>query len=113
MPADALLTCWLPVRLARSGPGARRPQACRASNLVGMAGAVAERSFEIRTYGCPMNVHDSERLAGLLEVSGYIKADNDSDELADVVVSDTCAVRQTADNKLYGNLGQLSSRRSC
>jgi tRNA-2-methylthio-N6-dimethylallyladenosine synthase len=54
-----------------------------------------------------MNVHDSERLAGLLEVSGYIKAD--ADELADVVVFNTCAVRENADNKLYGNLGQLYS----
>ena len=54
-----------------------------------------------------MNVHDSERLAGLLEVPGYIKAD--ADELADVVVFNTCAVRENADNKLYGNLGQLTS----
>ena len=54
-----------------------------------------------------MNVHDSERLAGLLEVSGYIKAD--AGELADVVVFNTCAVRENADNKLYGNLGQLYS----
>ncbi|MDQ1465026.1 MAG: tRNA-2-methylthio-N6-dimethylallyladenosine synthase, partial [Actinomycetota bacterium] len=52
-----------------------------------------------------MNVHDSERLAGLLESSGYIKAD--VDELADVVVFNTCAVRENADNKLYGNLGML------
>jgi tRNA-2-methylthio-N6-dimethylallyladenosine synthase len=54
-----------------------------------------------------MNVHDSERLAGLLEVSGYIRAD--ADQLADVVVFNTCAVRENADNKLYGNLGQLYS----
>jgi tRNA-2-methylthio-N6-dimethylallyladenosine synthase len=54
-----------------------------------------------------MNVHDSERLAGLLEVSGYVKAA--TDEVADVVVFNTCAVRENADNKLYGNLGQLYS----
>jgi tRNA-2-methylthio-N6-dimethylallyladenosine synthase len=52
-----------------------------------------------------MNVHDSERLAGLLESSGYVKAD--VDEPADVVVFNTCAVRENADNKLYGNLGML------
>ena len=59
-----------------------------------------------------MNVHDSERLAGLLESSGYVKAD--VDEQADVVVFNTCAVRENADNKLYGNLGMLyrSSRRN-
>ena len=52
-----------------------------------------------------MNVHDSERLAGLLESSGYVKAADD--ETPDVVVFNTCAVRENADNKLYGNLGHL------
>src|SRR4051812_19351057 len=52
-----------------------------------------------------MNVHDSERLAGLLEASGLVKAE---DGQADVVVFNTCAVRENADNKLYGNLGQLA-----
>ena len=66
---------------------------------------VAARTYQVRTYGCQMNVHDSERLAGLLEGAGFIKAD--ADELADVVVFNTCAVRENADNKLYGNLGQL------
>ena len=51
-----------------------------------------------------MNVHDSERMAGLLEDAGYIPADG---EAADVVVFNTCAVRENADNKLYGNLGML------
>jgi tRNA-2-methylthio-N6-dimethylallyladenosine synthase len=54
-----------------------------------------------------MNVHDSERLTGLLEAAGYV-ASPDSDQ-ADVVVFNTCAVRENADNKLYGNLGQLAS----
>ena len=63
------------------------------------------RTYQIRTHGCQMNVHDSERLAGLLEEAGYAKApDNDQ---ADVVVFNTCAVRENADNRLYGNLGQL------
>ncbi|GAB2463391.1 MiaB/RimO family radical SAM methylthiotransferase [Jatrophihabitans fulvus] len=62
------------------------------------------RTYEIRTYGCQMNVHDSERLAGLLEGAGYVKAD---DATADLVVFNTCAVRENADNRLYGNLGHL------
>ena len=53
-----------------------------------------------------MNVHDSERLAGLLEQAGYVHAS--TDEPADVVVFNTCAVRENADNKLYGNLGHLA-----
>ncbi|MCW2938637.1 MAG: modification enzyme MiaB family [Actinomycetia bacterium] len=62
------------------------------------------RTYEIRTYGCQMNVHDSERLAGLLETAGYLRADGAE---PDVVVFNTCAVRENADNRLYGNLGQL------
>ncbi|MDI9895051.1 radical SAM protein, partial [Rhodococcus sp. IEGM 1381] len=52
-----------------------------------------------------MNVHDSERLSGLLEEAGYVPADDGTD--ADLVVFNTCAVRENADNKLYGNLGML------
>ena len=63
------------------------------------------RSYEIRTYGCQMNVHDSERLAGLLEQSGYVLAR--PGDAADLVVFNTCAVRENADNRLYGNLGHL------
>ncbi len=63
------------------------------------------RTYEIRTYGCQMNVHDSERLAGLLEAAGYDRADGA--EPADLVVFNTCAVRENADNRLYGNLGHL------
>jgi tRNA-2-methylthio-N6-dimethylallyladenosine synthase len=65
-----------------------------------------QRSYEVRTYGCQMNVHDSERLSGSLEAAGYVKADG---EQADIVVINTCAVRENADNKLYGNLGHLAS----
>ncbi|HEY0637666.1 MAG TPA: tRNA (N6-isopentenyl adenosine(37)-C2)-methylthiotransferase MiaB [Pseudonocardiaceae bacterium] len=64
------------------------------------------RSYQIRTYGCQMNVHDSERLAGLLEESGWVRAAADDDE-PDLVVFNTCAVRENADNRLYGNLGHL------
>jgi tRNA-2-methylthio-N6-dimethylallyladenosine synthase len=70
-----------------------------------MAGATTQRSFEIRTYGCQMNMHDSERLAGLLESAGYHRAVAGTDP--DVVVFNTCAVRENADNRLYGNLGHL------
>jgi tRNA-2-methylthio-N6-dimethylallyladenosine synthase len=67
---------------------------------------MAARTYEVRTYGCQMNVHDSERIAGLLEAAGYLKApDGDT---ADVVVFNTCAVRENADNRLYGNLGHLA-----
>ncbi len=64
------------------------------------------RTYEVRTYGCQMNVHDSERLSGLLEDAGYVAAG--TGEQADVVVFNTCAVRENADNKLYGNLGHLA-----
>ena len=64
------------------------------------------RTYEVRTFGCQMNVHDSERLTGLLEEAGYVAAPADSQ--ADVVVFNTCAVRENADNKLYGNLGHLA-----
>jgi len=67
------------------------------------------RTYQVRTYGCQMNVHDSERLSGLLESAGYVDIAGvpDPPETADVVVFNTCAVREHADNKLYGNLGQL------
>ncbi len=65
----------------------------------------AARSYQIRTYGCQMNAHDSERLAGLLEAAGYTPAPGDS--RPDLVVFNTCAVRENADNRLYGNLGHL------
>ena len=55
-----------------------------------------------------MNVHDSERIAGLLEAAGYVKAGDDTaDSPPDVIVFNTCAVRENADNRLYGNLGHL------
>jgi len=72
------------------------------------AGAlVPARTYQVRTYGCQMNVHDSERIAGMLESAGYALAA--PDDLADVVVLNTCAVRENADNRLYGNLGHLAS----
>ncbi len=61
--------------------------------------------YFIETYGCQMNVHDSERMAGLLETSGYDRADTDAD--ADLVVINTCSVRERAEDKLYTRLGEI------
>jgi len=63
------------------------------------------RTYAVRTYGCQMNVHDTERISGLLEEAGYIRGD-EADGV-DLVVLNTCAVRENADNRLYGNLGHL------
>ncbi|WP_345496594.1 tRNA (N6-isopentenyl adenosine(37)-C2)-methylthiotransferase MiaB [Nocardia callitridis] len=68
--------------------------------------AESARSYEVRTFGCQMNVHDSERLSGLLEDAGYVRAVPGA--TADLVVFNTCAVRENADNKLYGTLGHLA-----
>ncbi len=70
------------------------------------------RRFHVRTFGCQMNEHDSERIAGLLVEQG-MEPTNDV-ELADVVVFNTCCIRENADEKLYGQLGamkQLKDRR--
>ena len=66
-----------------------------------------ERSYVVRTFGCQMNEHDSERIAGLLEADGLVPAADLAD--ADVVVLNTCCIRENADNKLYGNLGHLKT----
>ncbi|MGC8627460.1 MAG: MiaB/RimO family radical SAM methylthiotransferase [Acidimicrobiales bacterium] len=63
------------------------------------------RRYFVRTFGCQMNEHDSERIAGLLEADGMLPAGRLED--ADVVVLNTCCIRENADNRLYGNLGQL------
>jgi len=65
------------------------------------------RKFLIRTFGCQMNEHDSERLAGLLVADG-LEATTELED-ADVVVLNTCCIRENADNKLYGHLGHLKS----
>ena len=63
------------------------------------------RKYLIETFGCQMNVHDSERMAGLLEQAGYEATDEAAD--ADVVVINTCSVRERAEDKLYTRLGEL------
>ncbi|MCC5698004.1 tRNA (N6-isopentenyl adenosine(37)-C2)-methylthiotransferase MiaB, partial [Klebsiella pneumoniae] len=66
---------------------------------------MSTRTYQIRTYGCQMNVHDSERLAGMLEDAGYVRAAEGA--VPDVVVFNNCAVRENADNRLYGTLGHM------
>jgi tRNA-2-methylthio-N6-dimethylallyladenosine synthase len=63
------------------------------------------RKYLIETFGCQMNVHDSERMAGLLEQAGFEPAEEAAD--ADVVVINTCSVREHAEDKLYTRLGEL------
>jgi tRNA-2-methylthio-N6-dimethylallyladenosine synthase len=69
-----------------------------------------DRTYLIRTFGCQMNEHDSERIAGLLESDGFAATDRVGE--AAVVVLNTCAVRENADNRLYGNLGRLRSMKA-
>src|SRR5207245_11645551 len=63
------------------------------------------RKYLIETYGCQMNVHDSERMAGLLEQAGFEATSDAAD--ADLVVINTCSVRERAEEKLYTRLGEL------
>ena len=67
-------------------------------------------TYQVRTFGCQMNVHDSERLTGMLEDSGYVAAPAEADARrgeVDIIVFNTCAVRENAAKKLYGTLGSL------
>lgn len=63
------------------------------------------RKYAVRTFGCQMNAHDSERIAGLFEHEGMVRATHDDE--ADVIVLNTCCIRENADDKLYGTLGWL------
>jgi tRNA-2-methylthio-N6-dimethylallyladenosine synthase len=78
-----------------------------AASPAALAADGAARTYEVRTFGCQMNVHDSERLSGSLESAGYVRAEAGAE--ADVVVINTCAVRDNAAGKLYGTLGHLAS----
>lgn len=84
------------INAPRTGPSTQAPQ---------IPVLDSPRSFEVRTFGCQMNVHDSERINGLLETAGYTPVRDGEDP--DLVVFNTCAVRENADNKLYGHLSQL------
>ena len=63
------------------------------------------KKVHIQTFGCQMNEHDSERIAGLFEQDGMIKANSIDD--SDILFVYTCTIRENADDKLYGTLGQL------
>ena len=69
------------------------------------SGSATGRRYLLRTFGCQMNEHDSERIAGLLTADGYVPTSEAAE--ANVVVFNTCAIRENADNRLYGNLGHL------
>ena len=76
--------------------------------------ASIQKTYQVRTFGCQMNVHDSERLAGMLEEAGYVEYQGedplvagDHTEVPDLIVFNTCAVRENAAQRLYGTLGQL------
>lgn len=71
------------------------------------AQVTVSRTYFVRTFGCQMNEHDSGRAAGLLETLGYRRATSEAQ--ADLVLLNTCAVRENADNRLYGTLGHLKS----
>ncbi|NLV56083.1 MAG: tRNA (N6-isopentenyl adenosine(37)-C2)-methylthiotransferase MiaB [Acidimicrobiales bacterium] len=67
------------------------------------------RRYLVRTFGCQMNEHDSERIAGQFEAEGMVPAHDEDD--ADVIVLNTCCIRENADNRLYGTLGHLKPRK--
>ena len=83
-----------------SRPVRKAPTAVRAPKRLG-------QGYYIRTFGCQMNEHDSERIAGLLESDGMQQVG--STDRADVIFINTCTIRENADNRLYGNLGQLKT----
>lgn len=70
-----------------------------------LIGAYAGKHYMLRTYGCQMNEHDSEIMAGLLETMGYQPTEDE--EQADLILFNTCAVRENAENKVFGEVGRL------
>lgn len=80
---------------------------------------ILPRTYTVRTLGCQMNQHDSERISGLLEANGWVnvekvpekqaRATSAGDMGADVIVINTCSVRENAATRLFGNLGQLAA----
>ncbi|HZL03428.1 MAG TPA: tRNA (N6-isopentenyl adenosine(37)-C2)-methylthiotransferase MiaB [Cellulomonas sp.] len=82
----------------------------RASATAPVASSSVGRTYLVKTLGCQMNVHDSEHMAGMLEQVGYVAASpqDAAAEAVDVIVINTCAVRENAAGKLYGNLGRLA-----
>jgi tRNA-2-methylthio-N6-dimethylallyladenosine synthase len=70
-----------------------------------MRGVGAGKKYLIQTYGCQMNVHDSETIAGILEQMGYERTDRE--DQADIILLNTCAIRENAEDKVFGELGRL------
>ena len=66
-----------------------------------------KKKYLVLTYGCQMNVHESEKLSGILEKNGYEACTNATE--ADVVVFNTCAIRESAEQKIFGNIGELKN----
>jgi len=95
-----------PEQAARADASARAVESSLRTS-VSYPWSVAAKKYLIRTFGCQMNEHDSERLAGLLEGDGMEPTDDV--EQADVVLLNTCCIRENADNKLYGHLGHLKA----
>src|SRR5690606_11423124 len=83
----------------------RRGESERRKRKAKGKGTRVSRKYLIETYGCQMNFHDSEQMAGLLEAAGYERTEDERD--ADVVVINTCSVREHAEDKLYTRLGEL------
>src|SRR5690606_8290039 len=67
------------------------------------------KKYLLYTYGCQMNVHDSEHISGLLEEMGYTPTEDES--LADVILYNTCAIRENAEDKVFGEIGRLKQRK--
>lgn len=86
------------------------PPVLAAPDVLATGAGAAPRTYLVKTLGCQMNVHDSEHMAGMLEQAGYVAATPEAAaaEEADVIVINTCAVRENAADRLYGNLGRLA-----
>ena len=63
--------------------------------------------YKIMTYGCQMNVHESEKLAGILENLGYKETNSETN--FDIIVFNTCCIRDTAEKHIFGNLGVIKA----
>ena len=63
------------------------------------------KKYFIRTYGCQANVRDEETMSGMLEFAGYTKTDKE--ELSDLIIVNTCAVRENAEERVFGEIGNL------
>jgi tRNA-2-methylthio-N6-dimethylallyladenosine synthase len=70
-----------------------------------MANIGKNKHYHIKTYGCQMNEHDSEGIAGILEQLGYAATEDET--MADIIVLNTCAIRENAENRVFGELGRL------